>query len=79
MSRLHMQVFNQSSSTKHRRSATSMTDAAAQYKKQDGTVAVSADGKSVAWKSANGALPPLAIAIADIASRLQHAQECLHG
>ncbi|OAL53965.1 RNA polymerase II transcription factor-like protein [Pyrenochaeta sp. DS3sAY3a] len=48
-----------------------MTDAAAQYKKQDGTVAVSADGKSVAWKSANGALPPLAIAIADIANLQQ--------
>ena len=46
-----------------------MADAAAQYKKQDGTVSVSADGKTVAWKSASGALPPLSIAIADIASR----------
>lgn len=50
-----------------------MTDAAAQYKKQDGTVSVSADGKTVAWKSASGALPPLSIAIADIASTSIHA------
>lgn len=47
---------------------TRMTDAAAQYKKQDGIVSVSADGKTVAWKSASGALPPLSIAIADIGS-----------
>jgi len=45
-----------------------MADAAAQYKKQDGTVSVSADGKIVAWKSGSGALPPLSIAIADIGS-----------
>ena len=45
-----------------------MADAAAQYKKQDGTVSISADGKTVAWKSASGALPPLSIAIADIGS-----------
>ncbi|KAJ4371185.1 RNA polymerase II transcription factor B subunit 1 [Neocucurbitaria cava] len=48
-----------------------MTDAAAQYKKQNGTVSVSADGKTVAWKSASGALPPLSIAIADIANLQQ--------
>jgi transcription initiation factor TFIIH subunit 1 len=47
-----------------------MTDAAAQYKKQDGTVSVSADGKNVSWKSASGAIPPLSIAIADIGSML---------
>ena len=49
-------------------SLTSMTDAAAQYKKQDGVVTVSADGKTVSWKSASGAAP-LSIAIADIGSR----------
>ncbi|KAJ6283186.1 hypothetical protein J3E71DRAFT_214748 [Bipolaris maydis] len=48
-----------------------MADAAAQYKKQDGTVSVSADGKTVAWRSAGGALPPLSIAIADIANLQQ--------
>ncbi|KNG44801.1 rna polymerase ii transcription factor [Stemphylium lycopersici] len=48
-----------------------MADAAAQYKKQDGTVSISADGKTVAWKSASGALPPLSIAIADIANLQQ--------
>ncbi|USP81733.1 General transcription and DNA repair factor IIH subunit tcf-29 [Curvularia clavata] len=48
-----------------------MADAAAQYKKQDGIVSVSADGKTVAWKSATGALPPLSIAIADIANLQQ--------
>ncbi|CAA9956489.1 RNA polymerase II transcription factor [Pyrenophora teres f. maculata] len=48
-----------------------MTDAAAQYKKQDGIVSVSADGKTVAWKSASGALPPLSIAIADIGNLQQ--------
>jgi len=45
-----------------------MADAAAQYKKQDGRVSVSADGKTVSWKPAGGALPPLSIAIADIGS-----------
>ena len=46
-----------------------MVDAAAQYKKQDGTVSISDNGKTVAWTSATGALPPLSIAIADIASK----------
>lgn len=47
-----------------------MADAAAQYKKQDGRVSVSADGKTVSWKSsaASNAHPPLSIAIADIGS-----------
>jgi transcription initiation factor TFIIH subunit 1 len=45
-----------------------MSSAAAQYKKQDGTVSVSADGKTVSWKSAGGAVPPLSITIADIGS-----------
>ncbi|KAL6712194.1 RNA polymerase II transcription factor B subunit 1 [Coniothyrium glycines] len=48
-----------------------MTTAAAQYKKQDGTVSVSADGKTVSWKSASGAPPALSIAIADIANLQQ--------
>jgi hypothetical protein len=47
---------------------TTMADAAAQYKKQDGRVAVSADGQTVSFKSTSGALPPLSIAIADIGS-----------
>ncbi|KAF1845277.1 RNA polymerase II transcription factor, partial [Cucurbitaria berberidis CBS 394.84] len=48
-----------------------MTDAAAQYKKQHGSVSLSADGKTVAWKSASGTTPPLSIAIADIANLQQ--------
>jgi transcription initiation factor TFIIH subunit 1 len=52
----------------HLRSYTSMSSAAAQYKKQDGTVTVSADGKTVSWKSASGAVPPLSIVIAEIGS-----------
>jgi transcription initiation factor TFIIH subunit 1 len=44
-----------------------MADAAASYKKQDGTVSVSADGKTVSWKSASGAVP-LSIATAAIGS-----------
>ncbi|KAF1829788.1 RNA polymerase II transcription factor [Decorospora gaudefroyi] len=48
-----------------------MADAAAQYKKQDGVVSVSAQGKTVSWKSGTGALPPLSIAIADIANLQQ--------
>ncbi|KAH7083233.1 hypothetical protein BKA63DRAFT_404291 [Paraphoma chrysanthemicola] len=43
-----------------------MSSAAAQYKKQDGTVTVSADGTTVSWKSVSGAAPPLSINIADI-------------
>ncbi|CAN9248660.1 unnamed protein product [Alternaria alternata] len=50
-----------------------MADAAAQYKKQDGRVSVSADGKTVSWKSsaASNAHPPLSIAIADIGNLQQ--------
>jgi hypothetical protein len=44
-----------------------MADAAASYKKQDGTVSVSADGRMVSWKSASGAVP-LSIATAAIGS-----------
>ncbi|KAF1352707.1 hypothetical protein EJ07DRAFT_136668 [Lizonia empirigonia] len=43
-----------------------MSNAAAQYKKKDGTLSVSADGKTVSWEAVGGVLPPLAIAIADI-------------
>ncbi|KAH7350492.1 RNA polymerase II transcription factor-like protein [Pyrenochaeta sp. MPI-SDFR-AT-0127] len=48
-----------------------MADAAAQYKKQDGTISVSADGKTVSWASASGALPALSIAISHIANLQQ--------
>ncbi|KAL5115866.1 RNA polymerase II transcription factor B subunit 1 [Pleosporales sp. CAS-2024a] len=48
-----------------------MSTAAAQYKKQDGTVSVSADGKTVSWKSASGTAPPLSITIADIGNLQQ--------
>ncbi len=50
-----------------------MTDAAAQYKKQDGIVSVSADGKTVSWKPSSGVAAPLSIAIAHIASTLLYA------
>jgi transcription initiation factor TFIIH subunit 1 len=43
-----------------------MSSAAAQYKKKNGTLSVSADGKTVSWE---GEGPGLAIAIADIGSR----------
>ncbi|KAF2786813.1 hypothetical protein K505DRAFT_380013 [Melanomma pulvis-pyrius CBS 109.77] len=42
-----------------------MSDAAAQYKKQDGTLSVSSDGRFVSWKSASGASPAVTIVIAD--------------
>jgi transcription initiation factor TFIIH subunit 1 len=54
-----------------------MSSAAAQYKKQDGTVTVSTDGKTVSWKSASGAVPPLSIVIADIGSMRQPSQRNL--
>lgn len=47
-----------------------MSSAAAQYKKKDGTLSVSADGKTVSWEAVGGVLPPLAVAIADIGSKL---------
>ena len=48
---------------------TSMSSAAAQYKKKDGTLSISRDGKTVSWEAVGGVLPPLAIAIADIQSK----------
>ncbi|KAG9187394.1 hypothetical protein G6011_05265 [Alternaria panax] len=50
-----------------------MADAAAQYKKQNGTVSVSSDGKTVSWKSSatTNAHPPLSLAIADIGNLQQ--------
>lgn len=33
-----------------------MSEAAAQYKKQDGKIAVSADGRTVSWKASSGNL-----------------------
>jgi hypothetical protein len=45
-----------------------MADVTASYKKQDGSVSVSADGKTVSWKPASGAGPPVSIAIANIGS-----------
>ena len=46
-----------------------MSSAAAQYKKKDGTLSISRDGKTVSWEAVGGVLPPLAIAIADIQSK----------
>ncbi|KAG9203173.1 RNA polymerase II transcription factor B subunit 1 [Epicoccum nigrum] len=43
-----------------------MSSAAAQYKKKDGTLSVSGDGRTVSWEALGGMLPPLAIAVADI-------------
>ncbi|KAF2830644.1 RNA polymerase II transcription factor-like protein [Ophiobolus disseminans] len=48
-----------------------MSTAAASYRKQDGTVSVSADGKAVSWTSSSGAIPPLSIIIADIGNLQQ--------
>jgi transcription initiation factor TFIIH subunit 1 len=45
-----------------------MSSAAALYKKQNGTVSVSADGRTVSWKSPDPAVAPLALTIADIGS-----------
>ncbi|KAF2739774.1 RNA polymerase II transcription factor [Polyplosphaeria fusca] len=43
-----------------------MSEASAQYKKQDGKLLLSTDGKTVSWKSARDAGSSLSIAIADI-------------
>ncbi|KAH6633114.1 hypothetical protein C7974DRAFT_334072 [Boeremia exigua] len=48
-----------------------MSSAAAQYKKKDGILSVSADGKTVSWDAIGGLLPPLAIVIADIGNLQQ--------
>ncbi|KAH8725136.1 hypothetical protein GQ44DRAFT_739917 [Phaeosphaeriaceae sp. PMI808] len=48
-----------------------MSSAAAQYKKQDGTISVSLDGKTVSWASATGASPSLSITIVDIGNLQQ--------
>jgi len=44
-----------------------MPEAAAQFKKQDGKLAVSADGRAVSWKASSGG-SVLDIAVADISS-----------
>ena len=46
-----------------------MSEAAAQYKKQDGALSISADGRTVSWRPASNASPPLTINIADTTSR----------
>ena len=46
----------------------SMSEAAAQYKKTDGRLVVSQDGRSVSW-TANSGNPRLDIAVADIGSK----------
>ncbi|KAF2471860.1 RNA polymerase II transcription factor-like protein [Lindgomyces ingoldianus] len=43
-----------------------MSEASAQYKKQDGKLSLSADGRTVSWKSNSGTLPPLAISVIEI-------------
>ncbi|KAJ4351095.1 RNA polymerase II transcription factor B subunit 1 [Ascochyta clinopodiicola] len=48
-----------------------MSTVAALYKKKDGTLSVSPDGKTVSWEAVGGVLPPLAIAIADIGNLQQ--------
>ncbi|KAJ4991903.1 TFIIH p62 subunit domain-containing protein [Stagonosporopsis vannaccii] len=48
-----------------------MSSAAAQYKKKDGSLSVSTDGKTVLWEAVGGQLPPLAIVIADIGNLQQ--------
>lgn len=44
-----------------------MSEAPAQYKKQDGILAISADGQLISWRSARGD-PQVDINIADISS-----------
>jgi len=44
-----------------------MSEAAAQYKKQDGRLAISADGRSVSWKANSGNLT-VDVAVAEITS-----------
>lgn len=48
-------------------SYTTMSQVAAQYKKQDGTVSISKDGTMVAWQAANGA-QSFSVAIAELES-----------
>jgi transcription initiation factor TFIIH subunit 1 len=45
-----------------------MSSAPALYKKQNGIVSVSTDGKTVSWKSRDPAVAPLSLTIADIGS-----------
>lgn len=49
-----------------------MSEAAAQYKKQDGKLTVSADGRSVSWKANNGN-STVEIIVAEIGSMHSHA------
>lgn len=44
-----------------------MSEAAAQFKKQDGKLAVSADGRTVSWKASSGS-PAVDIAVTEISS-----------
>ncbi|ORY13052.1 RNA polymerase II transcription factor-like protein [Clohesyomyces aquaticus] len=43
-----------------------MSEASAQYKKQDGKISLHSDGQTVSWKSTSGALPPLMIYVGEI-------------
>jgi transcription initiation factor TFIIH subunit 1 len=45
-----------------------MSEAAAQYKKKDGTVLVAADGRTVSWTPNGGASPTVTIVLAEMIS-----------
>ncbi|KAF2874562.1 RNA polymerase II transcription factor-like protein [Massariosphaeria phaeospora] len=48
-----------------------MSEASAQYKKQDGTLSISADGGTVSWKPNSAATPLVSIAVPDITNLQQ--------
>jgi hypothetical protein len=45
-----------------------MSEAAAQYKKKDGTVSVAVDGRTVSWTPTGGASPTVSIPLAELIS-----------
>jgi transcription initiation factor TFIIH subunit 1 len=47
-----------------------MSEAAAQYKKKDGTVSVAADGRTVSWAPTSGAPLAVSIVLAELISML---------
>ncbi|KAF2116392.1 RNA polymerase II transcription factor-like protein [Lophiotrema nucula] len=48
-----------------------MSEASAQYKKQDGTLVISIDGRTVSWKHTEGKAPPVSIVISEITNLQQ--------
>ncbi|KAF2264663.1 RNA polymerase II transcription factor-like protein [Lojkania enalia] len=48
-----------------------MSEASAQYRRQDGTLSLAPEGRTVSWQSSSGAIPGLTIAVSDISNLQQ--------